>query len=127
MFSVKGCLFNITADPGETKDLWYEKPEIVKSMTLSFRFMWAKMKARKLPSFDLRADPFYHDYVWYPWLDSDEPSPEPLTTPSQYPMQVSTEELQHYVGLKLEEMKKSLNVYVKTLTDSFVDRVSSLF
>lgn len=127
MFSVRGCLFNITADPEETKDLWYEKPEVVKSLTLRFRLLWAKIKARKQPSFDLRANPYDHDYIWYPWLDSDEPSPEPLMTPAQYPMQVSTDEFQHYVALNLEEMKKKLNVFVKSLTDTFVDSVSSLF
>lgn len=127
MFSVKGCLYNITADPSETKDLWHEIPEVVKNMTLRFRFLWAQIKPRRLPSVDLRADPSKHHFIWYPWLESDTPSPEPLMTPSRYPLQVSTEEFQHYVGLNLKAMKMKLNDYVKSLTDTFVDSVSNLF
>lgn len=127
MFSVKGCLFNITADPGETNDLWYDKPEIVKKLNLRFRLLWANMKARSLPSFDLRANPKANDYIWYPWLVSDEPSPEPLKVHPEYPMRVSTEEFQHYMDLNFIDMKSKLNVYVNSLTDTLVDKFKNLF
>lgn len=127
MFSVKGCLFNLTADPTETKDLWYEHSEIVNQLTHRFRLLWSHVMPRRPYSFDIRADPSFHDYIWYPWLDSEEPCPEPLMTTPQYPLHVSTEEFQYYVDLNLKIFKEKLNVHAKSLTNKFVESVSSLF
>ncbi|KOB68691.1 Arylsulfatase B, partial [Operophtera brumata] len=96
-------------------------------LTLRFRNLWLEIQPRRPPSFDIRANPSFHDYIWYPWLDGDEPVPVPLTNTPRYPLQVSTEEFNYYVETKLKIMKESLNDCVKSLTDKFVDGMSRLF
>ncbi|GIX69452.1 arylsulfatase B [Caerostris darwini] len=67
----KPCLFNITDDPCEYKDLPDDNPEIVEQiMEMIMKYKAEAVKPqKKLP--DPRADPMCHHFQYVPWLDPE--------------------------------------------------------
>ncbi|XP_059046112.1 arylsulfatase B-like [Achroia grisella] len=122
----KGCLFNITADPSETNDLWNSLPELVRHMTLRLRILWMEMIPRRQPESDSRANPSNRNYIWYPWVENNEVILEPPKTPA-FPLQVSVNELEYLVDLNMNTFKENLNQYIKNMSKSFIRSVTSLF
>lgn len=69
--SIKPCLFNITKDPCEYKDLANEYPELVKStMDIIHEYGKVAMKPQSKPV-DLRSDPMCHNFTYVSWLDPE--------------------------------------------------------
>ncbi|KAM3967360.1 arylsulfatase B-like [Aphomia sociella] len=123
---VKGCLFNITADPLEINDLWNVAPELVRHMTLRLRTLWLEMVPRRQPQIDPKANPSLRNYIWSPWVANDAIILDPPKT-AVFPLQISVEELQYLVDLNFNTFRENLNLYIKNMSKSFVRSVSELF
>ncbi|XP_031766684.2 arylsulfatase B-like [Galleria mellonella] len=122
----KGCLYNITADPTESNDLWNNLPDLVRHLTLRLRTLWADMVPRRQPQLDPKANPSFHNYIWYPWVENDEVVLEPPKVPT-FPLQVSVDELEYLVDINMNTFRDNLNLYIKDMSKSFIRSVSALF
>lgn len=125
--TAKGCLFNISADPLETQDLWHSSPEIVRHLTLRLRSLWTELKPRSRPSSDSRADPSLRNYVWYPWIDNEELKLEPFLIVPPFPLHASIGEMQYLVDLNFNTFKTKVDSYIKSMGESLVKSFSELF
>ncbi|KAF9405502.1 hypothetical protein HW555_013793 [Spodoptera exigua] len=125
--NAKGCLFDLSVDPAESKDLWDTHPQFVQHMVLRLRAYWAAINPRQEPTLDPRANPALHDFIWLPWLDNLENVSKPLLAIPNFPLQVSVGELQYLVDFNLNAFKESLTSYVKSSADSFIQNIAKLF
>ncbi|GBM48405.1 Arylsulfatase J [Araneus ventricosus] len=65
------CLFNITDDPCEYKNIADQNPEVVaKMMDIINMYKAESMEPQSKPS-DPRSDPMCHDFLVVPWLDPE--------------------------------------------------------
>lgn len=99
----------------------------MKRLTLRLRTLWTELKPRRQPQPDLRADPAKHDYIWSPWMDSDELETEPPKTIPEFPLQVSYGELEYLVNLNMDMFKEKIYESIQSMGKSFVKSVSGLF
>ncbi|KAF9806683.1 hypothetical protein SFRURICE_020739, partial [Spodoptera frugiperda] len=125
--NAKGCLYDLSVDPAESKDLWHTHPQFVQHMVLRLRAYWAAINPRHEPTPDPRANPALHDFIWLPWLDNLENVTKPLLAFPNFPLQVSVGELQYLVDFNLNAFKESLTSYVKTSADAFIQNIAKLF
>ncbi|KAI5646463.1 sulfatase domain-containing protein [Phthorimaea operculella] len=123
----KGCLYNITADPLEAKDLWDSSPELVQRMSLRLRTLWSELKPRWPPLLDMRANPASHNYTWTPWVPNDEIPLKPPTAVPAFPLQVSIGDLQYLVDLNLNMFRQRMFDSIKNMGSSFVKSIGGLF
>lgn len=76
--------------------------------------------------FDPRADPSNNSYVWFPWLQDDEELPAPPITLPEYPMRLSSDEMNYYMKLNVGAMERRTVDFFETLSKIFVDSIYSL-
>lgn len=107
--------------------MWAALPEIVRHMTLRVRFFWAQICPRGQVTYDERAQPALHNFVWLPWIMDDEKEPERLTAIPEFPLKISVGDLKYYVDLNMKTFSESVTSYVKSMADSFVESVTDLF
>ncbi|KAL0882401.1 hypothetical protein ABMA27_000885 [Loxostege sticticalis] len=123
----KGCLFNISADPFEVRDLWNSSPEIVKHLSLRLRSFWADLQPRSQPISDLRANPAKRGYVWLPWLENNAQSVVQAPPLPAFPLKVTSDEVQHLVNLNIDDFRTKVNKYISIMGESIRLSVESLF
>ncbi|XP_028030981.1 arylsulfatase B-like [Bombyx mandarina] len=122
-----GCLFNITADPLETTNLWSSLPDVVRRMVLRLRYYWAQINPRCLVKIDKKSDPSLRDFVWSPWLEDNEQVAKPIRDRPRFPLKVLVGELQYLIDSKFNNFSETMSAYVKSMADSFLENVSELF
>lgn len=96
-------------------------------MALRLRTVWMEGIPRPKPRFDLRADPSFRNYIWYPWVENDEKGPEVAIKMPSFPLQISIGELQYLVDINFNTFKDNLNMYIKNMGEAFVKSISGLF
>ncbi|KAG8194368.1 hypothetical protein JTE90_010984 [Oedothorax gibbosus] len=71
-FSEGPCLYNVTEDPCEYKNIAKLFPEVVEEMLNRLRDLNATTLSIQNKEIDQRANPICHDFAYVPWLDGDE-------------------------------------------------------
>ncbi|XP_063824556.1 arylsulfatase B-like [Ostrinia nubilalis] len=123
----KGCLYNITADPLETQDLWDDSPDIVRRLSLRLRSFWSDLKPRSPPLSDLRADPSARGFVWLPWLENNSSSVTSTPSRPSFPLKVTSGEVKYLINININDLRTKVNSYINRMGGAIIDSVENLF
>lgn len=70
------CLFDLSKDPCESKDISANNPNVVNDLLLAIVQYKSNMMPQMLPEVDPRGLPELYNYTWSHWLDQNPTTPQ---------------------------------------------------